>query len=108
LGDRGRQSSEFKASLVFRLSSRTARVTQKNPGPRKWGQGEDIKKKTKEGPTKCRQELMSHRGGKKPNFSAPLMGFVLISQQICESNVLCIKVSRTVFACQKNTHTLLG
>ena len=27
----GRQMSEFKASLVYRESSRTARVTQRNP-----------------------------------------------------------------------------
>jgi hypothetical protein len=31
LGDRGRRISEFEASLVYRVSSRTARVTQKNP-----------------------------------------------------------------------------
>jgi hypothetical protein len=31
LGGRGRQISEFKASLVCRVSSRTARATQKNP-----------------------------------------------------------------------------
>jgi hypothetical protein len=31
LGGRGRQISEFKASLVYRVSSRTARVTQRNP-----------------------------------------------------------------------------
>jgi hypothetical protein len=31
LGGRGRWISEFKASLVYRLSSRTARATQKNP-----------------------------------------------------------------------------
>jgi hypothetical protein len=31
LGGRGRQISEFKASLVYRVSSRTARATQKNP-----------------------------------------------------------------------------
>jgi hypothetical protein len=28
---RGRQISEFKASLVYRMSSRTARATQRNP-----------------------------------------------------------------------------
>jgi hypothetical protein len=28
---RGRQISEFKASLVYRVSSRTARATQRNP-----------------------------------------------------------------------------
>jgi hypothetical protein len=31
LGDRCRQISEFKASLVYRVSSRTARATQRNP-----------------------------------------------------------------------------
>jgi hypothetical protein len=31
LGGRGRRISEFEASLVYRVSSRTARATQKNP-----------------------------------------------------------------------------
>jgi hypothetical protein len=31
LGGRGRQISEFKASLVYRVSSRTTRATQRNP-----------------------------------------------------------------------------
>jgi hypothetical protein len=31
LGDRGRRISEFEASLVYRVSSRTARATQRNP-----------------------------------------------------------------------------
>jgi hypothetical protein len=31
LGGRGRQISEFKASLVYRVSSRAARATQRNP-----------------------------------------------------------------------------
>jgi hypothetical protein len=31
LGGRGRRISEFKASLVYRVSSRTARTIQKNP-----------------------------------------------------------------------------
>jgi hypothetical protein len=31
LGGRGRQISEFKASLVYKVSSRTARATQRNP-----------------------------------------------------------------------------
>ena len=29
--DRGRQISEFEASLVYQVSSRTARATQRNP-----------------------------------------------------------------------------
>jgi hypothetical protein len=31
LGGRGRQISEFQASLVYRVNSRTARATQRNP-----------------------------------------------------------------------------
>jgi hypothetical protein len=31
LGGRGRQISEFEASLGYRVSSRTARATQRNP-----------------------------------------------------------------------------
>jgi hypothetical protein len=31
LGGRGRQISEFKDSLVYRVSSRTARAIQRNP-----------------------------------------------------------------------------
>jgi hypothetical protein len=31
LGGRGRRIFEFEASLVYRVSSRTARATQRNP-----------------------------------------------------------------------------
>jgi hypothetical protein len=31
VGGRGRQISEFEASLVYRVSSKTARATQRNP-----------------------------------------------------------------------------
>jgi hypothetical protein len=31
LGGRGKRISEFEASLVYRVSSRTARTTQRNP-----------------------------------------------------------------------------
>jgi hypothetical protein len=35
LGGRGRQISEFEASLVYRVRSRTARATQRNPVSKK-------------------------------------------------------------------------
>jgi hypothetical protein len=35
LGGGGRQISEFKNSLVYRVSSRTARATQRNPVSKK-------------------------------------------------------------------------
>jgi hypothetical protein len=31
LGGRGRQISEFQASLIYKVSSRTARATQRDP-----------------------------------------------------------------------------
>jgi hypothetical protein len=35
MGGRGRQISEFEASLVYGVSSRTARATQRNPVSKK-------------------------------------------------------------------------
>jgi hypothetical protein len=35
LGGRGRWISEFEASLIYRVSSRTARATQRNPVSKK-------------------------------------------------------------------------
>jgi hypothetical protein len=43
LGGRGRRISEFKASLVYRMSSKTARATQRNPVSK----NKKIKKKIK-------------------------------------------------------------
>jgi hypothetical protein len=43
LGGRGRQISEFKASLVYRMNSRTARATQRNPVWRKQKEEEEEK-----------------------------------------------------------------
>jgi hypothetical protein len=45
LGDRGRLISEFETSLVYRVSSRTARATQRNPVSKK--QKQKQKQKTK-------------------------------------------------------------
>jgi hypothetical protein len=38
LGGRGRWISEFEASLVYKVSSRTARATQRNPVSKKTNQ----------------------------------------------------------------------
>jgi hypothetical protein len=44
LGGRGRRISEFEASLVYKVSSRTARTTQKNPVLKKIKQNKTKKK----------------------------------------------------------------
>jgi hypothetical protein len=47
LEGRGRRISEFEASLVYRVSSKTARATQKNPVSKKPNQTKANKQKTK-------------------------------------------------------------
>jgi hypothetical protein len=53
LGNRGRWISEFEASLVYRVSSRTARATQRNPvSKNKAKQSKAKQNKTKQNKTK--------------------------------------------------------
>jgi hypothetical protein len=47
LGGRGRQISEFEASLVYKVSSRTARAIQRNPVSKKKKTKKKKKKKKK-------------------------------------------------------------
>jgi hypothetical protein len=51
LGGRGRQISEFKASLAYKVSSRTARAIQRNP----------VSKKTK---NKTNKQKKPNKGGR--------------------------------------------
>jgi hypothetical protein len=46
LRGRGRQISEFEASLVYRVSSRTAKATQRNPDSNKKTKNRNKKTKT--------------------------------------------------------------
>jgi hypothetical protein len=50
LGGRGKRISEFKASLVYRVSSRTFRATQKNPVSKKQTNKQTKKKKKETSP----------------------------------------------------------
>jgi hypothetical protein len=57
LGGRGRQISEFEASLVYRVSSRTARATQRNPvSKNKTKQNKTKQNKTKQNKTKQEED----------------------------------------------------
>jgi hypothetical protein len=65
LGGRGRQISEFVASLVYRVSSRTARATQRNPVSEKQKNknkqtNKNTKQKTNKKPHFVRQRKDSH------------------------------------------------
>jgi hypothetical protein len=59
LGGRGRWISEFEASLVYRVSSRTARATQRNPVSK-------IQKKKAKNKTK--QKTNNNNNNKNNNF----------------------------------------
>jgi hypothetical protein len=59
LGGRGRQISEFEASLVYKVSSRTARATQRNPVSKK-----PLKKKKK----KKKKKIKKYKKKKKKLF----------------------------------------
>jgi hypothetical protein len=63
LSGRGRQISEFEASLVYRVSSRTARATQRSPLSKtkqnKTKQNKTKQNKTKQNKTKQNKKLSS-------------------------------------------------
>jgi hypothetical protein len=56
LGGRGRQISEFEASLVYKVSSRTARAIQRNPVWKKNKNKKTEKRKEKKRKEKKRKE----------------------------------------------------
>jgi hypothetical protein len=65
LGGRGRQISEFEASLVYRMSSRTARAIQRNPVS---------KNKTKQNKTKQNKTITQKQ--KNVSVSSVLKQFI--------------------------------
>jgi hypothetical protein len=69
LGGRGRWTSKFKASLVYRVSSRTARATQRNPILEK--KKSKLKKKIK--PRKRKKGLFSKKEINKRLFQSSLV-----------------------------------
>jgi hypothetical protein len=59
LGGRSRGISELKASLVYKVSSRTARATQRNPVSKKQKQKQNKKKKLSRTPVSiCKIEIL--------------------------------------------------
>jgi hypothetical protein len=70
MAGRGRQISEFKASLVYRVSSRTARVTQRNPVSKK--QNKQTNKKNNPAP-------LPPKKGKVPVFVSSVLSVTYCS-----------------------------
>jgi hypothetical protein len=64
LGGRGRQISEFEANLVYRVSSRTARATQRNPVLRNNNKKEEEEKEKGAG-GKRKEEEEKEEGGEE-------------------------------------------
>jgi hypothetical protein len=60
LGSRGRQISEFEASLVYRVSSRTARATQRNPVSKNQKKKEKKKKTPEHNTSKDELHIYTH------------------------------------------------
>jgi hypothetical protein len=56
LGGRGRWISEFEASMVYRVSSSTARATQRNTVPNKTKQNKTNKQTNKQKDSRYRRE----------------------------------------------------
>jgi hypothetical protein len=67
LGGRGRRISEFKANLVYRVSSRTARVTQRNPVSKKQQQKNQNKTKKQKQKQTNKQKTTTNQPNKQTN-----------------------------------------
>jgi hypothetical protein len=60
LGGRGRRISEFKASLVYKVSSRTARAVERNPvSKNRTEQNRTEQNRTEQNRTKGKKEITS-------------------------------------------------
>jgi hypothetical protein len=65
LGGRGRWISEFEASLVYRVSSRTARASQRNPVSKKNKTKQNKKKKKRKRKKKERKKERERKEKKR-------------------------------------------
>jgi hypothetical protein len=65
LGGRGRRIAEFEASLVYKVSSRTARATQRNPVSKN-----KIRKKEKRGWRDGSEVKSTHCSSRGPEFKS--------------------------------------
>jgi hypothetical protein len=75
LGGRVRQISEFEASLVYRMSSRTARTTQRNPvSENKTKQNRTEQNRTEQNRTE-QNRAKTEKKKKKRNSSFPCTKF---------------------------------
>jgi hypothetical protein len=76
LGGRGRWISEFEASLVYRVSSSTARATQRNPVSKKKRKKKrkEKKRKEKKRKEKKRKRKRKRKGKRKTSKTSWMVG----------------------------------
>jgi hypothetical protein len=72
LGGRGRQISEFEARLVYKVSSRIARATQRNPASKKTKQNKTKKKPTTNKKKQVEQKTKQNNKNKPLQFEGHL------------------------------------
>jgi hypothetical protein len=98
LGGRGRQISEFKASLVYRVSSRTAKVTQRNPVSKsKHTPNNNNNNKTKKKEQAKQYKTKQNNNNKKANsFSKFKEPILLLSYRPKQSNATSCPATREV------------
>jgi hypothetical protein len=70
LGGRGRWISEFEASLVYRVSSRTARATQRNPVSKNKNKTKQKQNKNKTKPKQKQNKQTNKKSKNKKRRSA--------------------------------------
>jgi hypothetical protein len=91
LGGRGRRISEFKASLVYRVSSRTARATQRNSVSKKTRRKKERKEGRKEGKKERKKERKKRKKGRWISVSSQQQG---IQSKFHTENPVSIKRER--------------
>jgi hypothetical protein len=77
LGGRGRRISEFEASLVYKVSSRTARATQRNPVSKKTKTKTNKKQTTT---TTKNPYVQTHK------LAHGIVSFITLFYKFCEKN----------------------
>jgi hypothetical protein len=96
LGGRGRQISQFEVSMVYKVSSRTARTTQRNPISKQNKTNKTKQNKTKQNKTEMVWAKRMIRGGKVQRLSS-YVNF----KKLEESSVYCRVLNRSVH-CNKH------
>ena len=99
---RGRQISDFETSLVYRVSSRTARATERNPVSKKKEEKKKKKKKKKRkacsnGVSVCAfiLEFLGQKRGKAYVFMS--LTSIIASVQMCSSSALLLSLLMRIF-----------